>query len=354
MTTHIGVANLDVEPRHRTEVTVELLGGKVIIKDSKGDTLASWKASEVRAEYEEEWRLLLKAGDERIFFETPDPAGFISSLAAEHRRLHDDVPSDPTKQAARMGAVRYRESTEEPESKGPLNSGENLGSAEAPVSYWVVPPRVDTSPGGPEEQQDGPLGRVESGKQIERRSPRELLESVQPAVVDSLHSGMKAWFGFYFVTSKGTGQERLSGAITGLREAANRLHGLADQLSDVNNHGAAQTERLGTYRDAVDEWARGLGMLAEGVELDNQNAAQKGLTLLVEAAMTAKRVVRGPVYPNLVRIKKGAGRVYLVGEALDYLFALSPPRRVSKTAMRHAKQPWEQAIIAAGSPFRRL
>lgn len=199
-----------------------------------------------------------------------------------------------------------------------------------------------------EDPQDHQLAHVN------KRALRSFRKSVQAAVIDSLASGMKAWFGFYFKTGDGNFQERLSTATTALREASDRLHQLADALSDADHSGHAEANSLKPYRDAVDNWGMGLSMIAEGIELDNQSAARRGLSLLVEASAKAELVVRGPLYPNLVSYRNGAKRVFPVDEALRYLLAVSPPRGVPKTAVRHAKQPWEQAIIAAGSPFRRL
>jgi hypothetical protein len=265
---------------------------------------------------------------------------------------------DPWKQVA-----RYEPSTtgRHLKSRGrrAFDMQENLPSTKDPASDRVLPTPPDNLVGEKVVQQ-GAVSKIERDEQIKERSPLTLLESLQADVVDSLHSGMRAWFGFYLMTGEGTGQERLSTASTGLRKAADRLRELADRLQELAERlrSAEGTRRadayMKTYREAVDGWATAMHMIAEGVQSDNQSAAREGLSILVEASVTAKLVVRGPLYPNLVPNKGRAKRVFPVGDALAYLLAVSPPRRVAKTALRHAKQPWEQAIIAAGSPLRRL
>jgi hypothetical protein len=238
---------------------------------------------------------------------------------------------------------------------------ENLPSTGEPASDRELAPTPGlASDEGTKVVRQGAVSKIERDEQIKGPSRRRLFESLQAGVVDSLHSGMRAWFGFYLMSGEGTGKKRLSTAITGLREAADRLRDLADRLQELAERlrSADGTRRadtfMKTYREAVDGWATAMYMIAEGVESDSQNAAREGLSILVEASVTAKLVVRGPLYPNLMRNKGRAKRGYPVGDALAYLLAVSPSRRVPKRALRRAKQPWEQAIIAAGSRLRRL
>jgi len=182
-------------------------------------------------------------------------------------------------------------------------------------------------------------------------SPRALLEAVQPSVVHSIQFGMRSWFRFYLLIGEGTGQERLLEAILGLREASDRLRDVSDRLEKADDLDPTKAKFVDAYRRAVDVWAEAMSSMARGIELDQQHLAGDGFALLADAADIARRVVRVPMYPNLIHTRAGPS---LVGESLAYLAGVSPPARVSKVDARRAKQPWERSIIAAGSPFRRL
>jgi hypothetical protein len=184
---------------------------------------------------------------------------------------------------------------------------------------------------------------------VDHDSPHALLEAIQPSVVDSIQFGMKSWFGFFLLTGEGTGQERLNAAIIGLREASNRLRDVSDRLDLPDDLDPTEAEFVDTYRRAVDGWAEAMTSLARGIELDQPYLVEDGFSLLADAANTAKRMVRTPLYPNLLHTRAGSSRV---GESLASLAGLSSSARVPKVAVRRAKQPWERAIISAGSPFR--
>ena len=331
----MGVAAMPVGSRRRTNVIVELLAGYVIIRDSGGKRLGSWRASEVRAKRSDGARLLLTVGREEISFETKDPAVFLKSLEAESRYFQEMAPTDRMKQAARMGAVHFGKEPDEPDSPA------------EPAAESQLPDSLSFDPDPPAKQ--GSTATADPEELVEHDSPHALLEAIQPSVVDSIQFGMKSWFGFFLLTGEGTGQERLNAAILGLREASNRLRDVSNVLEKADDLDLTEAEFVDTYRRAVDGWAEAMTSIARGIELDQQHVADDGFALLADAADIAKRVVRSPVYPNLLHTHAGPS---LVGESLASLAGLSPPAKVSKVAVRRAKQPWEKAIISAASPFR--
>ena len=326
---------MPVGSRSRTDVVVELLAGYVIIRDSGGNRLGIWRASEVRAKRGDGTHLLLTVGKEEISFETKDPAVFVKSLEAESRYSQEMAPTDRMKQAARMGTVHFGKEPDEPDSPA------------EPAAESQLPDPLSLEPDPPAKQ--GSTVTADPEELVEHDSPHALLEAIQPSVVDSIQFGMKSWFGFFLLTGEGTGQERLNAAIIGLREASNRLLDVSDRLDLPDDLDPTEAEFVDTYRRAVDGWAEAMTSIARGIELEQQYVVEDGFARLADAADTANRVVRRPVYPNLLHTHGGPS---LVGESLASLAGLSPPARVSKVAVRRAKQLWEKAIISAGSPFR--
>ena len=354
--THMGFVVMPDKPGRPVEVVVDLLAGYVVIRDSAGKRLRSWPASEARVKPGEGADLLLTLGKEEISFETEHPMDFVKSLDAESRYSHEMTPTDRMNQATRMGTVHFGKEPDEPDSPA-----ETPPPDPASRGHYPLVKRGKHEVADPEEL-------------LMYESPRALLEAVQPSVVHSIQFGMRSWFSFYLLIGEGTGQERLLEAILGLREASDRLRDVSDRLEKADDLDPTKAKFLFTdgrllltrprerrrgsalhvvdaYRRAVDVWAEAMSSMARGIELDQQHLAGDGFALLADAADIARRVVRVPIYPNLIHTRAGPS---LVGESLAYLAGVSPPARVSKVAARRAKQPWERSIIAAGSPFRRL
>jgi len=329
----MGIVVMPDKPGRPVEVVVDLLAGYVVIRDSAGKRLRSWPASEARVKPGEGADLLLTLGKEEISFETEDPMAFIKSLDAESRYSHEMTPTDRMKQVIRMGTVHFGKEPDEPDSPA-----ETPPPDPASRGHYPLVKRGKHEVADPEEL-------------LMYESPRALLEAVQPSVVHSIQFGMRSWFRFYLLIGEGTGQERLLEAILGLREASDRLRDVSDRLEKADDLDPTKAKFVDAYRRAVDVWAEAMSSMARGIELDQQHLAGDGFALLADAADIARRVVRVPMYPNLIHTRAGPS---LVGESLAYLAGVSPPARVSKVDARRAKQPWERSIIAAGSPFRRL
>ncbi len=331
--THTGVVVMPDKPGHPVAVVVELLAGYVVIRDSAGKMLRSWPAIEARAKPGEGANLLLTLGKEEISFETGNPMVFIKSLEAERRYFLEMTSTDRMNQATRMGTVHFGKEPDEPDSPAETPSSDPASRGHDPMV------------------KQGSHGMADPEELLMYGFPRALLEAVQPSVVHSIQFGMRSWFRFYLLIGEGTGQERLLEAILGLREASDRLRDVSDRLEKADYLDPTKAQFVDTYRRAVDVWAEAMSSMARGIELDQQHLAGDGFALLADAADIARRVVRSPIYPNLLHTRAGPSPV---GESLAYLAGVSPPARVSKVAARRAKQPWERSIIAAGSPFRRL
>jgi hypothetical protein len=249
-------------------------------------------------------------------------------------------PKDRMKQATRLGTVHFGKGPDEPHAPA------------EPAAETLPPNPAAFDPGPPFKH--GSHGAADSEDLLEQDSPHALLEVVQPDVVDSIQLGMRSWFEYYFLTGDGTGPERIHAAPIGLRKASSRLQNVSNRLGEVDELDPIEAEFVDAYRRAVDGWAEAMTSIAAGIELDIPRLTDDGFALLEDAADDAKRVVRSPVYPNLLQVPGGAERSSQVGEALAYLAGLSPPSGASKVLAMRAKQPWERSIIAAGSPVRPL
>jgi hypothetical protein len=99
----------------------------------------------------------------------------------------------------------------------------------------------------------------------------------------------------------------------------------------------------------MEGWADAFSQIALAFDRDQNSMARDGLNRLSEATDQAKGVVRLRLYPDTI----DSGVVGVKARVtLDYLRGLRPPVRLKMSEIRRARQPWEQAVVAASAPLR--
>lgn len=314
---------------HQTpiDVTIRLSDGYLSIVDSRGNSIGRWPAVDVDAKSIDETRFLLCMGEENFLFNPEEDEGLLVDLRAEGERSLNGVIESKLEPAAST----YPDGTagsREVDSDGPGPTGESDIEGHGRSS-------ADTST-------NDSLPRDVSTEEPKRREqPLVRFADVQRDVVDSIREGMLAWLGFYMRLYEGSGRERLNQAGQGLGNAASQLRRAAGDLEYLAEGGTPHhASVILVYRDAVNDWASGLDLMARGAVGDQQYMAADGFLLLQSGTAKAERVV--------VKRSKRAGPDVLT-ESLRTLRKLRPSVRVPRAAVRRAKKPWKEALVAAGS-----
>lgn len=173
--------------------------------------------------------------------------------------------------------------------------------------------------------------------------PRLLLaemKTFQEEVVGWLEFAISSWFKFYFALGEGTSQAQLDEVSEGLAKATDRLEAISRQMGHLPWNTSQWHDLIMIYAEAVETWAAALDLIMRGARFDRNNLAEEGFKRLDMGSATAERVVS-----LNARHESGVD----VNGALRTLARLEPSKRVSPKTVARAKQPWERAVIAAGS-----
>ncbi len=328
METHVGTALVPVKPWSRAEIVVDLVDGYIVIWTTDGKWLGSLPATDVAVESVHRDRATLVLNKEKVSFETQDPVGLARAIDRETRRILEMSIVERLAQACRTKALCV------------VNRSHTLAIWLEQGSTARGQQSDETTRGQAIQPKRSSIIRV--GGENRDLVP-DLLEPAQQKVVDALASGMRAWFGFYFRTAQTTGEERIYSAVGGLRDAARGMREVFDGLGNAGDLDASSKEFVEDYREAIEGWADAMDSIALGLELDQQHTADRGFAQLLRACDRAEElIVQGSLAEETLVLK----------EPLVYLDGLEPPGKITKKAVKQAKEPWRRSIISAGSPFR--
>jgi hypothetical protein len=331
MKRYLGVALSRVQPWYKTDVAVEFRSGYMVITTSDGRWLGSWPAVRVTAEHLGASRVQLTLGDEKFAFDFEDPVGLFEALEVETHYLWKMTVWEKLVQVLRLSRVRFFTPRED---QDPRRSGANGSSSSDPDQDDSHTPSID-------RLMVAASGETDSAPE-EPIHPE--LVAAQKDAVDAIGEGMRWWFGFYFLVGEGTDQERLHQAARGLQTASEHLWSIAKSLEDITGIDSSLDRLVSPYRVAVDGWAYAMDSIARGAVLDHKGTADEGFVQMANASAAAEHVV-----DHFSR----SARYSIVSGPLSSLEELRPPTKVARKAVEHAKRPWQRAIVAAGSPFRR-
>ena len=169
---------------------------------------------------------------------------------------------------------------------------------------------------------------------------RAEMTTYQKEVVIWLESAITSWFTFYFALGEGGVQDRLDEASEGLAKATDRLQAIARQMGYLPWNDSQWHDLIAVYADAVDTWATAIDLIMRGARFDRHRLADEGFAQLELGSSTAERVVSLNASPE-----PGVD----VAGALRTLTRLEPSGRVSAKTVAKAKEPWNRAVVAAGS-----
>lgn len=169
---------------------------------------------------------------------------------------------------------------------------------------------------------------------------RSEMIAYQQEVLGWLELSIVSWLNFYFAIGEGSHQQRLEEASEGLGKSSDRLGSIANQMGNLPWRVTGWHDLIMTYAEGIEDWAKGIDLIARGAKFDRNNLAQEGFDLMDRGSSTIERVV--------VLHDRSENGVDMTGPLKD-LERLLPPGRVSAKSIDRAKAPWKRAIIAAGS-----
>lgn len=169
---------------------------------------------------------------------------------------------------------------------------------------------------------------------------RAEMTTFQKEVVGWLESAISSWFNFYFGLGDGGVEDRLDEASEGLGKATDRLQAIARQMGNLPWNDSQWHDLIMVYAEAVETWAAALDLIMRGARFDRHRLADEGFEQMDLGSSTAERVV------SLTASRDPRGDI---DGALRTLARLEPNGRVSPKTVAKAKEPWQRAVIAAGS-----
>lgn len=311
----------------RLGVTIRLFNGRVSIVDARGEPLGSWPAVNVAAESLGRRQYDLVVDRKHIVFTADDDEGLLANLQVEAKRFLEGVGRSELTRPAK------------------IYSGHVAGRQEAPSP---PPDSSDPAPDAPfadsgsTASADGRLmSDVYAVEAQQGESHHSKFASTQREVIRWMSEAMFSWFGFHMRMYEGTNRNNHQ-VTDGLVMAAKQLRSIADDLEYFAESGSPRDGLLLlVYRDAVVSWAAALESLSRAPLTDHHHTA-RGFRLLDSGTATAKRVID---------FGSRRGRSDTLKKSLRSLRKLRPHDNVPRATLKREKEPWKNALIAAGSPL---
>lgn len=316
--------------KKRIGVTMRLFNGYVSMVDSRGESLGTWPAVNVDAKALGRQQYELRLDGIRFTLDTEDDEALLVNLQIEAKRFLEGVGESELTRAA---TVYHGQLVERQGGVSSSDTDSRDGSLDA--SSEDSPSDVSS--------RDRLMVDVFAGEAQQGESHRSKFADTQREVIRWMSEGMLSWLGFYMRLHEGTDHDRRARKTKELEMAAGQLRGIADDLEYFAESGSPRDGLLIlVYRDAVLAWAAAFEALS-GSSLTDTRLMAGGFRLLDSGTATAQRVIESGGRRR---------RSDQLKTSLKSLRMLKPPRNVPRALVKRAREPWENALVAAGSPLR--